>query len=122
MATLINLRSVLAVKDLATSVEFYREMLGLNLDFEVPGWAFLSRGRFQVMLGECADAMRAGETGDHSYFAYVTVEGVDALYQELATKNVPLVQELSDRPWGMREFGVQTPDGHRIMFGEKTPS
>jgi uncharacterized glyoxalase superfamily protein PhnB len=119
MATLTNLRSVLAVKDLATSVKFYREMLGFGLEFEAPGWAFLSRGRFQVMLGECGDAMRAEETGDHSYFAYVTVEGVDDLYQELAAKNVPRVQELSDKPWGMREFGVRTPDGHRIMFGQR---
>ncbi|MFN0316788.1 MAG: bleomycin resistance protein [Burkholderiales bacterium] len=119
MATLTNLRSVLAVKDLAASVEFYRETLGLTLDFEAPGWAFLFRGHFQVMLGECADAMRAEETGDHSYFAYVTVEGIDDLYRELSAKNVAFIQDLSYKPWGMREFGVRTPDGHRIMFGER---
>lgn len=21
------------------------------------------------------------------------------------------------KPWGMREFGIQTPDGHRMQFG-----
>ncbi len=119
MPALTSLHSVLAVKDLATSVAFYREILGLSLDFEAPGWAFLSRGALRLMLGECRDAMRAEDTGDHSYFAYVTVEGIDALYREVAAKNVPRVQELSDKPWGMREFGVRTPDGHRIMFGEK---
>lgn len=121
MAALTDLRSVLAVKDLAVSVEFYRERLGFTLEFEVPGWAFLSRGRFHVMLGECADAMGAHETGDHAYFAYVTVDGIDELYAELAANDVPRVQELSDRPWGMREFGVRTPDGHRIMFGQRIP-
>jgi uncharacterized glyoxalase superfamily protein PhnB len=94
----------------------------VGLDFEVPGWAFLSRDRFQVMLGECRDAMAASETGDHSYFAYVTVEGIDDLYRELALKSVPRVQELADKPWGMREFGVRTPDGHRIMFGQRIPA
>ena len=63
--------------------------------------------------------MRAEDTGDHSYFAYVTVVGIDDLYREVVAKNVPRVQELSDKPWGMREFGVKSPDGHRIMFGEK---
>ena len=116
---LTGLRSVLAVKDLAISVAFYREMLGFKLDFEVPGWAFLSRDQFRVMLGECADAMAAHETGDHSYFAYVTVDDIDELYRELAAKGVPRVQEISDKPWGMREFGVRTPDGHRIMFGQE---
>jgi uncharacterized glyoxalase superfamily protein PhnB len=119
MSALTDLRCVLAVKNLAVSLAFYRDMLGFSLDFEVPGWAFLSRDRFRVMLGECADAMAAHETGDHSYFAYVTVDDIDALYRELAAKGVSLVQELADKPWGMREFGVRTPDGHRIMFGRR---
>jgi len=29
------------------------------------------------------------------------------------------IQTLSDKPWGMREFGVRTVDGHRIMFGQE---
>ena len=119
MSALTDLRCVLAVKNLAVSVAFYRDMLGFSLDFEVPGWAFLSRDRFRVMLGECADAMAAHETGDHSYFAYVTVDDIDELYREFVAKGVSLVQELADKPWGMREFGVRTPDGHRIMFGQR---
>ncbi|MDP9900324.1 hypothetical protein [Variovorax ginsengisoli] len=27
-----------------------------------------------------------------------------------------------DRDWGMREFAVATPDGHRLMVGEILPS
>lgn len=119
MATLINVRCVLAVKDLPTSVAFYRDMLGFTLDFEVTGWAFLSRDRFQVMLGECPEAMSANQTGDHSYFAYVNVDEVDDLYRELSAKSVTRIQEIADKPWGMREFGVRTPDGHRIMFGQR---
>lgn len=122
MPELTDFRCVLAVKDLPVSVAFYRERLGFDLDFEVPGWAFLSRDRFRVALGECADAMAAHETGDHSYFAYVTVDGIDELYREFVAKNVPRVQELSDKSWGMREFGVRTPDGHRIMFGQRIAS
>jgi hypothetical protein len=26
---------------------------------------------------------------------------------------------LQDKSWGMREFAVVTPDGHRIVFGEE---
>lgn len=28
-------------------------------------------------------------------------------------------QELSDKPWGKREFGIRTIDGHRLMFGQE---
>jgi uncharacterized glyoxalase superfamily protein PhnB len=112
-------RSVLAVRDLDAAVAYYTSVLGMGVDFTVPGWAFLSRGAFRVMLGHCPDEMPASETGDHSYFVYVTVEGVDALYDELVAKGVQLMKRLADEPWGMREFGIRTPEGHRIMFGQE---
>lgn len=119
MADLTRVRCVLAVQNLAVSVDYYTGILGMTIDFTVPGWAFLSRGSFRLMLGECADAMPAHETGDHSYFVYVTVEGIDEFYSELVGKGVHLMQHLADKPWGMREFGIRTPDGHRIMFGQE---
>lgn len=119
MSDLTNIRCVLAVRDLALSVNYYTRVLGLAIDFTAPGWAFLSRGSFRLMLGECGDALPANETGDHSYFVYVTVKGIDAFYDELVGNGVTLIQNLADKPWGMREFGVRTPDGHRIMFGQE---
>ena len=119
MVELTRTRSVLAVQDLAAAVDYYTRVLGMKIDFTAPGWAFLSRGAFRLMLGECVDAMPAHETGDHSYVVYVTVEGIDELYGELMGTGVTLTQKLADKPWGMREFGVRTPDGHRIMFGQE---
>lgn len=119
MADLTRVRCVLAVQDLDRSVDYYTRVLGMAIDFTAPGWAFLSRGSWRVMLGECADAMPAHETGDHSYFVYVTVEGIDELYGELVANGATFTQRLADKPWRMREFGVRTPDGHRIMFGQE---
>lgn len=91
----------------------------MEVEFEVPGWSFLSRDSFAVMLGECPDAVPARETGDHSYFAYVTVESIDDLYAELSERRLDFIKPLADEPWGMREFGLRTLDGHRIMFGQE---
>lgn len=30
--------------------------------------------------------------------------------------------KLADKPWGMREFAVATPDGHRIVSGATLPN
>jgi catechol 2,3-dioxygenase-like lactoylglutathione lyase family enzyme len=65
MADLTRVRCVLAVRELAASVELYTRVLGMALDFTAPGWAFLSRGSFRLMLGECSDAIPAHELGDH---------------------------------------------------------
>ena len=119
MTELTHVRCVLAVRGLAASVEYYTRVLGMVIDFTAPGWAFLSRGSFRLMLGECADAIPAHELGDHSYFVYVTVEGIDEFCGELLANGATLTQTLADKPWGMREFGVRTTDGHRIMFGQE---
>ena len=66
--------------DLAASTDYYTRVLGMAIDFTAPGWTFLSRGSFRLMLGECADTPPAHKTADHSYFAYVTVEGIDQFY------------------------------------------
>lgn len=119
MSDITKVRFVLAVLDLKKSTDYYRSLLGLSIDFEVPGWSFLSRGNFRVMLGECRDAIPPGELGDHSYYGYVTVSDADALYREYQRSGVEFTQRLADKPWGMREFGIRTIDGHRLMFGQE---
>jgi catechol 2,3-dioxygenase-like lactoylglutathione lyase family enzyme len=115
-------RYVLSVKDLAKSPAYYQKQLGLTTWWAGEGWHFLRRGNFMVMLGECADDLSAYETNNHSYFAYIEVENIEALYQEYFIKAVEILQELSDKPWGQREFAIRTIDGHRIMFGEELNS
>ena len=116
---IVHTRHVLAVKDLAITAAYFKEKLGFDLDFTAPGWEFLSFGEFKVMLGECTDALWACETGDHSYFAHALVENVDEVYRELADRGADFTQQPpSDKPWGLREFSVITPDGHRITFGQ----
>ena len=56
--------------------------------------------------------------GDHSYFAYLVVDDVDAYWNEVRDLGVEVVAELTDKPWGMRQFGIRTPDGHRLMIGQ----
>jgi catechol 2,3-dioxygenase-like lactoylglutathione lyase family enzyme len=123
MPKIVNSRCVLAVRDLAVSTRYYIDVLGFRKDpIDAEGWSFLSRDCFRVMLGECVDERPAGELGNHSYYAYWNVEGVDALYAELAARGAILTSPPRNKPWGLREFGLSTPDGHRIVCGEPVAS
>lgn len=114
----VHTRHVLAVKSLAISATYFKDRLGFDRDFTAPGWEFLSFGDFKVMLGECTDALWARETGDHSYFAHCLVENVDEVYGELGSRGAEVIHRIGDKPWGLREFSVVTPDGHRITYGQ----
>jgi uncharacterized glyoxalase superfamily protein PhnB len=116
--TIVGARYVLAVKDLKKSAQYYQEQLGFVTNWAYDGWHQLQREKFIVMLGECTDDRSAFETRNHSYFAYIDMENIDALYEEYRLKDIEFISKLEDKPWGQREFGIRTIDGHRIMFGQ----
>lgn len=118
MPEIVNATFVLAVNDLPASRQFYIEKLGFAEDFSVEGWAFLSRGACKLRIGHCPDAIPMSKAQDHSWFAYLHVEHASLFYEEVVEKGVEIWHPISDKPWGMREFAIVTPDGHRIVFGE----
>ena len=71
-------------------------------------WQALSRGGVRMMIGHCPDAMLPAQTGDHSDFANLHVDDVDALHAEFVQRGAIIRQPPSDRPWGMREMAVAT--------------
>lgn len=122
MARIVDSRCVLAVRDLEASTRYYVDVLGFKRDpIEGDGWSFLSRDDFKVMLGECPDEKPASELGNHSYFVYLIVDGLDEYYREVVARGALVSSKPADKPWGLREFGLSTPDGHRITCGEPIP-
>lgn len=110
---------VLAVHDLGRTREWFERVLGCEAEEVDPGnWVFLSRGNITFMVGCCPDALAPRDLGDHNYFAYLVVEDVDAWAVRAEREGAERIKALRDEPWGMREFGLRTVDGHRIMFGQ----
>ena len=119
MPRIIDSRSVLAVQDLKTSAQFYTEVLGFRRDpVDAKGWSFLSKDSFKLMLGECADEKPAGESGSHSWFVRLMVQGIDEYHREVSSRGAEVIAEPANKRWGLREFVIRTPDGHRISFAE----
>jgi len=111
---------VLAVPNLATSSAFYRDVLGFEIKPLAPGWLMYVSGACKIMAGECPDAIPPRDLGDHSYFGYLVVDRVEEYHKRVVASGAELVKPLRDEPWGMREFGVRTADGHRLMIGTET--
>lgn len=110
---------VLAVHDLDRSSEWYRDVLGCEIDEVDPGnWTFCRGGQVMFMLGRCPDVPPASELGDHSYVAYLRVDDVDAFHRRAVAAGAEVMKAPQDEPWGMREFGLRSPDGHRFMIGQ----
>jgi ribonuclease HI len=93
------------------TVEFWERDVGLE---RVGGWDrgeddrgaifALAAGRIEVILGEEGVRLSAGAL-------LAEVDGVDAWYERMREADVPIVQELLDKPWGRRDFGIVDPNG-----------
>ena len=108
---------VLAVHDLQSSSHFF-EQLGFKVVSKPEGWIFVERDNCMVMLGECRDALHPSKLGDHSYFGYLLVDDVDSFYEDVKEKGIKVLSRLESKPWKMREFSVESPEGHRITIGQ----
>jgi catechol 2,3-dioxygenase-like lactoylglutathione lyase family enzyme len=115
--TISKTRFVIAVPDLKASAAFYRDVLGFTVHpIADPGWLFYTQGECTIMAGQCSDAIPPRQLGDHSYFAYLQIDEIDSFYTSVLASGAEIAKSLRDEPWGMREFGLVTVDGHRIMF------
>jgi uncharacterized glyoxalase superfamily protein PhnB len=112
---------VLAVHDLDASAGWFERVLGAQRHDPVPGsWAFCRAGSVTFMLGCCPDEAAASAIGDHSYVAYLTVDGVDGFHDRAVRAGAEILKAPTNEPWGRREMALRSPDGHRFMLAEPT--
>lgn len=110
----------LAVRDVAASAAFYRELLGFVVEGEPPAAgdrrAVLRRGAMRIALESTAGRRAAG--GDEPAIVLVlTTTDASALFDRLADR-ASLVRGLSDTDRGNREFAIADPDGHVLVFSQ----
>lgn len=111
---------VLKVDDARRSVAFYRDVLGFRLDWEhrfddgFPLYVSLSRDALTLHLSEHGD-----ETAPATLV--VSVEDVDAAWSELSARGLESEGPPEDRPYGVRDFALSDPDGHRLVFATALP-
>jgi catechol 2,3-dioxygenase-like lactoylglutathione lyase family enzyme len=121
VARLVSLSPQFLVDDLDVSTAFYREKLGFSIDFVYEGfYAGVSRDGLGIHL-KCAPKVtedRENRKSNEHLDAYVGLEGIEDLYAEYQRADVTIVRNLEERPWGVKDFYVEDPDGYIVGFSE----
>ena len=110
----IRLGILLVVSDVSRSRDFYRDVLGLPLLFEVPGMAFFDGGGVRLMFSEQLEGQLSAS------ILYYKVDDIDAAYAMLHVKNVGflrpphLVSKMEDHDLWMAF--LTDPDGHTLAL------
>jgi uncharacterized glyoxalase superfamily protein PhnB len=124
----------LVVSDIDRSIAFYRDVLGFSVVTTVPDsepllFAWMQRDDVNVFLNTAGsvqesmpDLAARAVGGTNTMFMIVEAatpaEGIDALYG-LVKGKARVVMPIKDQFYGMREFGIEDPDGYVIFAAQR---
>jgi predicted enzyme related to lactoylglutathione lyase len=117
MTSVLSYRPNLEVSDVRGAAGFLADLLGFEVEMIVGDPPFLA----MVRAGEASIGLvKADQPGVNSTTAgYLGVTGVDGLHAECQRRGIPITTPLTDQPWGLRDFVIEIPGGHRLALGER---
>lgn len=126
----------LIVANVERSMAFYRDVLGFSVSATVPEgagpyvFAWMQRDGVAVFLNshdsveEHADLASRPIGGTATLFIVLEADdlqsGVDAMLASVAGR-AKVMMPMKDQFYGMREFGIEDPDGYVIFFAQRIP-
>ncbi len=102
----------LAVANLDEALAFYTQRLGFVMDWRMgDDIAVVGDGVVSLFLRSKANGA-LGPSG-----IILNVENADEVHEAWTAAGVTILDPIATRPWGMREFTAQDPDGNELRVG-----
>lgn len=120
---IVGLTPELVVEDVAKSIEFYIQIVGLKLIEGNDNWGRLGseRGEIILMLKNDFDQEIPGlgrPKNEGWFLLVVEVTEIEGLFKEIAGKMV-VKRKLTNTLYGTKEFTIEDPDGYLVQFSQK---
>ena len=117
---------VFLVDDVIETVEYYRDVLGFEVDFvygEPPIYGSVSREDAIINVSKSdppgrRNSVAAAGTGN-GVDAYVVVSDIDDVYEELQHHGATIAVEIKSQEYGMREFQIEDLNGYKLALAEE---
>jgi catechol 2,3-dioxygenase-like lactoylglutathione lyase family enzyme len=105
---------MLGVHDVTRSLAFYRDKLGLEVQRQIPGFAFLNAGAVTLCLSEPAAKIRGQIAGAGE--VVFSVMDLASAYQALQEKEVKFTHEPRNITPTTRAANFDDPDGNHLSI------
>jgi len=101
----------LPVSDVERAQEYYARIFGCTVEWLYPG-----KEVGAVSNGETAIFFRKRACPFEPAVHWIYCSNVDDSFDKLHKAGATIVEEIEDKPWGMRQFTVQDLDGNIFYF------
>ncbi|GIZ16515.1 VOC family protein [Capnocytophaga catalasegens] len=112
----MKLNAGIITEKLAETKAFYTEVLGFGVTFENDFYLLLHtpnhEAEISFLLPNHPSQQPIFQPSFQNQGVYITikVENVDAVYNELKNRNIPIEFDLRNEPWGDRHFAIKDPN------------
>jgi predicted enzyme related to lactoylglutathione lyase len=116
----LGIRANLEVRDVSTSIDFYRRTLNLEplaTMGEPPVFALLAAGQAGLGISQEPSPAVAAIVA-----CYVDVTDVEEAFRRCQAAGAEVTMQLTTHPWLMRDFVIRDPDGHQVAIGQRLPA
>lgn len=113
---------MLGVREIARAAAFYRDTLRFEVQFEIPGFAFLNAGGVTLCLSEPLATALGGPTRQLAGATEIvfSVDDVQNAYDALTARGVQFSREPHNVNGTQWAANFQDPDGHHLsIFGPR---
>jgi uncharacterized glyoxalase superfamily protein PhnB len=112
---------VISTADVAATVRYFEETLGFEQQWiwgDPPVYAGVKAGEAILYIThdpEMAAAIRERRLAPD---VFLWVSDIDSVYAQHRANNAEITEELTERPWGARQYVVREPNGYCLKVAE----
>jgi catechol 2,3-dioxygenase-like lactoylglutathione lyase family enzyme len=104
----------LPVADVRATQAYYRDVLGFRI-------AWLYEESYGAVYNGQTELFLRRESGRiEPCCVFIRVADADRVLACYREREVKIVSEIASQPWGMREFTIEEPNGHRFRIGHSS--
>jgi uncharacterized glyoxalase superfamily protein PhnB len=115
----------LSTKNMKQTIRFYRDSLGFKIgmafpDADNPEYADLSKDGMVLMFIPAKNVgIGSKQKLGIGVNLYMQIDGdIDEYYKELKSKGIKFVVDITDEPYGIRDFTVEDINGYKLTFNQ----
>lgn len=122
------------VRDVPTTAEYYRDVLGFEIDGYWDGaevhhergrravFGIVRRDRVSIHLNAADSPQPSTPVQDGAYDVYFEISDVDSFAHEARARGAQVLDGPADRVYGRRELVLRDCDGRVLAFGQERPA
>ena len=112
---------VIATDDIRKALSYYINVLGFTFDFEYGEpvvYAGVKSGNVEIYFSYDQDIATSIKEQGICPEIFIWLSDADKLFKEHVANGADVIESISDRPWGARQYVIKDINGYHLKFAQ----